>query len=289
MADERRMFVAMLMTGAFMVAEVIGGLVSGSLALLADAGHMLTDTASLALAWGAARASRRPADTLRSYGYHRVQILAAFLNGIAILAIVVWILFEAAQRLMEPVQITGGLMLAIAVLGLVVNMVVYGILHGGNRRNLNLRGALVHVLGDLMGSVATILAALIILWTGWMPIDSLLSVLVAMLIARSAWLVVKQSTHILLEGTPENMDAKMLRRAIMDAMPEVADVHHIHVWSLTPERPLVTLHVQVAQSVDHAALLCRIKALLVEQFGIEHSTVQLEPESCPDEGAPVSN
>ena len=162
--NERRVFLAMLLTGGFMVAEVAGGIAAGSLALLADAGHMLTDCASLALAWMAFRIGRRPHDARRSYGYHRFQVLAAFVNGIALIAIVGWIVIEAVRRLLAPVEVLGGLMLVIAVLGLLVNLGAFWILHGGDQQNLNLRGAALHVLGDLLGSIAAIAAGLIISW-----------------------------------------------------------------------------------------------------------------------------
>jgi len=243
---------------------------------------MLTDAAALALAWGASRAARRPADVLRTYGYHRVQILAALINGLAFLLLVGWIAFEAVQRLMQPNEVLGGMMLAVAVLGLLVNIVAFAILHGGQSQDLNLRAAVVHVLGDLLGSVAAISAAAIILWTGWMPIDPLLSLLVALLILRSAWYVVKQSAHILLEGTPEDVDVELLRRTIRERIEAVQDVHHVHVWSLTPERPLLTMHVSVTDESCCARVLAEVKAILAERFGISHSTVQVESGGCAD-------
>jgi cobalt-zinc-cadmium efflux system protein len=284
-ASERRMLWAMLLTGGFMLVEAFGGWLSGSLALMADAGHMLTDTASLALAWGASRAARRPADSLRSYGYHRAQVLAAFLNGVLFLAIVAWIVFEAVQRLLEPVPIEGGAMLVVAVLGLLVNIAAFALLHGGDQDNLNVRAALLHVLGDLLGSVATIAAAGIILWNGWTPIDPLLSVLVAALILSSAWKVVRQSAHILLEGTPEDVDVEALRTALADQVPAVHEVHHVHVWSLTHTRPLLTLHVLIDRQADYRETLAHIKEVLVERFHIHHSTVQIEYDACPDDDA----
>jgi cobalt-zinc-cadmium efflux system protein len=265
----------MLITG-FMVVEVVGGLLSGSLALLADAGHMLTDAASLALAWLAARAALRPADDLRTYGYHRIQILAAFINGIAFIALVVWIGVEAVQRLMHPVEVMGGTMMVVAVIGLLVNILAFFILHAGEGDDLNMRAALIHVLGDLLGSVAAITAAGIILWTGWMPIDPILSVLVALLILRSAWFVVRRSMHILLEGTPEDVDVEKLRRVLREEVPSVREVHHVHVWSLTPERPLLTLHVVAADGVNHTEVLEQVKAILMRRFHIDHSTIQIE-------------
>jgi len=266
-----------------MVAEVIGGLLSGSLALLADAGHMLTDTVSLFFAWIAARMSRKPADTLRSYGYHRVQILAAFSNGVFFILIVGWITYEAVQRILNPVEVIGGIMLVIAGLGLVVNLLAFYILHGAGGKDLNVRAALLHVLGDLLGSVAAITAAVIILGTGWMPIDPILSVFVALLILRSAWMVVKESTHILLEGTPQDIDIDNLQNAIIEAVPCVRDVHHVHVWSLTPEHPLLTLHVNVDPDTDSTQVLQRVKKVLEDRFQIQHSTIQVEPAHCVDE------
>jgi cobalt-zinc-cadmium efflux system protein len=284
--SQRRLFWAILLTGGFMVAEVVGGILSGSLALLADAGHMLTDTAALALAWFAARISRRPVDEKRSFGYHRVQILAAFVNGLTLIAIVVWILIEAIRRLLSPVEVVGTTMLVIAALGLVVNMVVFAILHFGDRDNLNIRGAALHVLGDLLGSVAAIVAAVVILATGWMPIDPLLSVLVAMLILRSAWKLTRESGHILLEGAPDGLDAATLRREIPEQLEAVCNVHHVHVWSLTPGRHLVSLHAAIEEGEDRQAALVAIRTLLVERYSLDHVTIQLESRhQCADKPA----
>jgi cobalt-zinc-cadmium efflux system protein len=280
--NEKRLLWAMLLTGGFMVAEVVGGIVSGSLALLADAGHMLTDSSALFMAWAAARITRRPADDERSYGYHRVQILAAFINGLAFFVIFFWIVAEAVQRLLNPVQVMADTMLVVAVLGLAVNIMTFFVLHGGDQADLNLKGALVHVIGDLLGSVAAISAAVIILWTGWMPIDPLLSVFVALLILRSAWYVTKRSAHILLEGTPEEINVVDLRETVRAQIPDVLDVHHVHVWSLTTDRPLLTAHVQVSGNAAYDKVMQQIKTVLSEQYGISHSTVQIEYERCAD-------
>ena len=273
----------MLLTGGFMVAEVVGGLLSGSLALLADAGHMLTDTGSLALAWFAFRIGRRGHDASRTYGYHRFQVLAAFVNGMTLILIVGWIAIEAVRRLFEPVEVLGGLMLAVAVVGLLVNIAAFFVLHGGDRENLNIRGAALHVMGDLLGSVAAIVAALVILATGFSPIDPLLSLLVAGLIVRSAWMLIRKSGHILLEGTPEWLDVADLRRDLVGAIPEVLDVHHVHAWMLTSERPLITMHARVHEDSDQQAVLRAIRAFLEERYGIGHATVQVERTGCIDE------
>lgn len=285
-AGERRMLWAMLLTGGFTVAEAVAGVLSGSLALLADAGHMLTDTAALAIAWLAARLSQRPPDRLRSYGYQRLQVIAALLNGVGFIAIVAWILVEALQRLRQPLEVLGAPMLVVAVLGLLVNLLVLALLHHGHahgdHHDLNLRAAMLHVIGDLLGSVAAIAAAGVILVTGWMPIDPLLSVLVALLILRSALAVVRQSLHILLEGTPEDFDRAALERALVRAVPGVTGLHHIHVWSLTPEQPLLTMHVDVAELGDYHRTLLAIRRVLSEDFAIHHATVQIEPGPCAD-------
>lgn len=281
-SDERRVIWALALTAGFMAAEVAAGFLSGSLALLADAGHMLTDAASLGFAWFALHIADRPADPRRSYGYQRFQVVVALVNGLALFAIVGWIGFEAVRRFLDPVPVLATPMLVVAGIGLAVNVGSFALLHAGDRANLNLRGAAVHVLGDLLGSVAAIAAALAILMTGWTPIDPLLSVLVALLVLGSAWSVVRRSVHILLEGTPEGFDASHIRDAVATAHPDVRDVHHVHVWSLTPGQSLATLHVQVPEAANHARVLRAITSLLGERFGLHHATVQIETEPCPE-------
>lgn len=282
-SDRWRLLVATVLTGGFMIAELIGGLLTGSLALLADAGHMLTDTVALALAWIAFRLTDRPADRKRTFGYHRWPVLAAFVNGLALLAIVVWIAIEAVQRLLDPQPVLGGAMLAIAAMGLVVNIVAFALLHGGDRENLNLRGAALHVLGDLLGSVAALVAAGVIMATGWTPIDPLLSLLVALLLLRSAWYLLRRAGHVLLEGAPPSIDPHAVERELPAAVAGVCDVHHVHVWSLSPERPMMSLHARATGEVDHDRVVSRTKRFLRERFGIEHTTLQVEyGENCVD-------
>jgi cobalt-zinc-cadmium efflux system protein len=284
--NERRVFWTMLLTGVFMLVEVAGGLLSGSLALLADAGHMLTDFAALVLAWFGFRVSRRPADQQRTYGYFRFEVLVAFVNGITLVAIVAWIFYEAIRRFFAPTEILGGTMLAVALLGLMVNIIAFMLLHGGDRSNLNVRGAAAHVLGDLLGSIAAIVAAGVILTTGWTPIDPLLSMLVGLLVLRSAWGIIADSSHILLEGAPRHMDIDQLTHQLQDTVTEVRDVHHVHVWSLTPQQPLVTLHVTMDGTGNQDAVLKKVKAFLEHTWRVKHSTVQVERASCPDHAAP---
>ncbi|WP_081689172.1 cation diffusion facilitator family transporter [Inquilinus limosus] len=279
---ERRLLAALAITAGFMLLEAAGGWIANSLALLADAGHMLTDAAALALAWLAARMARRPRDARRSYGYGRVQVLAAFANGIVLLAVVVAIVVEAAGRLAAPAPVEGGLMMGIAAAGLVANLVAYRVLQGGDRTNLNLRGAALHVMGDLLGSIGALAAGAVILLTGWTPIDPILSVLVSLLVLRSAWAILRESGHVLVEGTPGGIDEAALTAAILAGVPAVIDVHHVHAWTLTPGRPIVTLHARLREGADSDQAIGAVTRLLRDRFGIDHATVQAEFEICAD-------
>jgi cobalt-zinc-cadmium efflux system protein len=282
-ANERSVALAAALTGAFMIAEVVGGVLSGSLALLADAGHMLTDFAALALAWLGFRLTRRPADWRRTYGFDRFSVLVAFMNGIALFAIAAGIVIEAGRRLHAPVQVAGGLMLWVAAAGLAVNVIAFLILRTGDEHNLNIRAAVLHVLGDLLGSVAAVAASIVILTTGWMPIDPMLSILVALIILRSAWRVVADSGHILLEGSPPGFDARAVKDDIRAALPYVLDVHHVHAWSISEERPMVTLHANVAATTNSTDAVRDIKRMLAQHFKITHATVEIEYGACVDE------
>ena len=287
-SNMKRVVVALALTGTFMVVEVVGGILAGSLALLADAGHMLTDTMALALAAVAFHVGRRPADSRRTFGYQRFQILAAFVNGLSLLVIVGWILLEALRRFVAPVEVTGTTMLVVAAAGLVVNIIAFTVLHGGDRDNLNIRGAALHVAGDLLGSVAAIVAAIVIIYTGWMAIDPLLSIAVAFLILKSAWVLVQQSAHVLLEGAPAWLDRDEMQQKIVDRVPEVSGIHHVHVWGLTPQDLMLTMHVNIAQGVANpTGVVRRVKATLKEDYGIAHSTIEVETDDCADnEGGP---
>jgi len=282
-SNMRRVLIALALTGTFMVVEVIGGILSGSLALLADAGHMLTDTMALALAAVAFHVSKRPADARLSFGYQRFQILAAFVNGLSLLVVVGWILFEAVRRFLSPTEVQGEMMLVVAAAGLVVNIIAFVVLHGGDRDNLNIRGAAIHVAGDLLGSVAAIVAAIVIIYTGWMPIDPVLSVAVAFLILKSAWMLVKHSAHVLLEGSPEWFDIDKMQENLVGGIPEICGVHHVHVWGLTPQDLMLTMHVNlVAEPQNPTEIVRRIKQFLRENYSIGHSTIEIETDDCSD-------
>lgn len=281
--NEKRVGLAALLTGSFMFVEVIGGVVAGSLALIADAGHMLTDFASLSLAWFAFRVARRPADWKRTYGFDRFQVLVAFTNGLALLAIAGWIVYEAIERLAGTPHVSGGIMVGVATAGLLVNIVAFWLLRGADRDNLNIRGATIHVLGDLLGSVAALIAGAVILLTGWMPIDALLSLLVAVIIVRSGWHVITASAHILLEGAPHELDTRDIAPDLAANVEGVTAVHHVHVWSITQSRRMVTLHAVVGDAEDIDAIVQAIKTRLKEKFGLDHATVEVERCLCADD------
>ena len=281
--SQRRVIIALVLTGAFMLVEVVGGILSGSLALLADAGHMLTDTMALGLAAMAFHVSRRPPDGSLTYGYQRFQILAAFVNGLSLLVIVGWILFEAFSRFLNPREIMAETMLVIATVGLVVNLISFVVLHTGDRDNLNMRGAALHVAGDLLGSIAAIVAALVIITTGWVLIDPLLSIVVAGLILRSAWSLVKRSAHVLLEGAPEWLDVAAMQQRIINNVPSVDGIHHVHIWGLTPQQLMLTMHVTVSEPVaSQSAVIRDVKRLLQQEYGVGHSTIEIEVDGCAD-------
>ncbi|MBL4864510.1 MAG: cation transporter [Rhodobiaceae bacterium] len=278
--NSRRVLGAMCLTAGFMGVEIIGGILSGSLALIADAGHMATDAAALGLAYYAFHLSARPADPVRSYGYHRAETLAAFVNALAMIGLVIWIIAEAVQRFFDPVEVIADLMLWVAAGGLIVNIFSFWLLHTGDKENLNMRGAAVHVMGDLLGSVAAIAAAVIILATGWTYIDPLLSILVALLILRSAITLARLSGHILMEGTPAGLDLDEVRADLTHTITGVEDVHHLHAWSLTANQTVMTLHARLNSSAQTDAVLGLISNRLREKFNIDHATVQIENGAC---------
>jgi cobalt-zinc-cadmium efflux system protein len=286
--NERRLLLAGVLTTVTMIAEAAGGLISGSLALLADAGHMLTDAAALALAYLAVRVARRPADWKRTYGFQRFEVLAAFANGLALFFISAMIAFEAIERMFSPVEVLGGPMLAIAAVGLGVNVLTLLILRHGGGANLNVRAALLHVMSDLLGSVAAIVAALVILQTGWTPIDPILSIVITLLILRSAWLITKDAGHILLEGAPSGIDVREVQKDLEATVPDVQSVHHVHAWSLSENRPVMTLHALTCDSVPPERVAAAIKARLKEAFGVVHATVEVEHRDCAD-GTPAKS
>ena len=278
--DKTRVLIAAALTGGFMVAEAFGGFLTGSLALVADAGHMLTDSISLALAWYAFHLSSRAATARLTYGFDRVKTLVAYTNGLAIFAIALWIVYEAWQRFLEPAPILGGPMLVVAVVGLLVNIAAC-VLHGGDRA-ANMRGAILHVLGDMLGSAGAIVAALVILATNWTPIDPILSVLVSLLILSTAWSLMRDAAHVLLEGAPPELDRDGIARDIVANVKNVREIHHVHVWSLDGSKMMATLHACLTDGADANIAVRDVKARLADKFAITHATVEPEFGRCAD-------
>jgi len=274
--SERRIRLVLIGTAGYAAVQVVGGLMSGSLALIADAGHMVSDAAALLLALIAYRVAARAADAERSYGWHRVRVLAALANGATLLLLVAWITIEAVSRLREPVEVLAGPMLAVAVVGLLVNVAGALYLRGGDQGDSNLRGAMLHVVGDLLGSVGAIAASIGIMLTGWMPLDPILSVLVAGLVIRSAWGLITESLRVLLQATPRGLDAPGVA-ADLATLPGVAEVGHLHAWTLTDRSVVATVHVTPAAGADPLALPALVGARLRERHGITHATVQVDP------------
>ena len=271
----RRLALVLVLTAAFMVAAVVGGLIAGSLALLADAGHMLSDSLSLGLALLAAWAAQRPATSQRTFGYKRAEILAALVNGIALVAISIFIFVEAGRRLGDPPEVDGGLMLAVAVAGLVVNAAGAAILARSSHENLNVAAALRHVIADLLGSVGVIVAAIVVLATGWEHADPLVGVVIGVLVLASAWPILRDSGRILLEATPKGLDAGDLGRR-MRAQPGIVEVHDLHVWTITSGFPALAAHVLVATDDDCHARRRELERMLARDFGITHTTLQVD-------------
>lgn len=277
----RKLLFAFLLTLLMLVAEAVGGLWSGSLALLADAGHMMVDALALALAFVGARLALRPADARRSYGYGRLEVLAGFVNALTQFVLVGFIAYEAIVRLLHPGAILSGVMLAVAGVGLLVNLLVLRVLHGHAHDDINMASASLHVLGDLLGSCGAVLAALAVRWLGWRWADPALSLLVSLLILGGAWRLLCKSAHILLEGVPEDLDVGEVEQALRHADPSIRDIHHLHVWQLASGSRMATLHAQVDADAGGDAVPA-IHALLRRDFGIPHVTVQVDAGPCTD-------
>jgi cobalt-zinc-cadmium efflux system protein len=280
--NRKALALALAITAAYTVAEVVGGLLTGSLALLADAAHMLSDNFSLGLALFAVWLAGKPATPERTFGYKRAEILAALANGITLVAISFWIFFEAYRRFQESPEILGGWMLAVALIGLVVNVAAGLVLVRRRGESLNVEAAFRHVLTDLLGSLGVIGAAVAILLTGWLQADPLVSILIGLLVLASAWTILRDSTRILLEATPKGIDASEVGRA-MAAHPGVASIHDLHIWEVTSGFPALAAHVLVPPGHDCHLIRQELEALLGQRFEIDHTTLQVDHERDPDQ------
>ncbi len=283
--NRRRLAVTLILAAVYMLAEFVGGLWTGSLALLADAGHMLSDVAALGLSFFAIWLADRPAPAHRTYGYYRVEILAALVNGAALAVISIYICIEAYERFQTPQSVLGGAMLLIAVGGLVVNLMGLAILHAGRDESLNVRGAWLHVLTDTLGSVGAIIAGGLMYFLEWYWADPAASVVIAVLVLYSAWHLVEEALSVLMENAPRGVDVEQIRAALLKR-PGVVDVHDLHVWTITSGLPALSVHV-VTNQTAYESVLQDARATLHREFGIEHVTVQVEPEAFQERSCPI--
>ena len=277
-ASRRALATVLALTVVMTVVELVGGVLTGSLALLADAGHLFSDSFAIGLALGAIVLARRPSTPRRSFGFQRAEILAAFVNGLTLVLVSGWIVWEAIDRLDERPDVLGGWMLAVAATGLVVNAVAAIILLRSGRESLNVEAAYRHVLADLLGSVGVLVAALVIVTTGWTLVDPLVSLAIAVLIVASAWGVLRDSTAILMEQTPTRIDADAVARAIVE-VPGVTSVHDLHVWTITSGFDALSAHVLVGRGEDCHALRRDVERMLARHFGITHTTLQVDHDA----------
>jgi len=280
--SSRRLRIVLLLTAGYMIAEAIGGWLTGSLALLADAGHMFTDAAALILALTAVWFGSRPATPKKTFGYYRLEIIAALVNGVALVVIALLIFYGAYQRWLDPPIVRTGPMILIAIGGLVINLICAWILHGRDEIDLNMRGAWLHVMGDALGSIAAIVAGICMMFFGWYAADPFFSVVISLLIIVGSVRLIRESTNILLEGTPAHINLAAVEDAILDTAG-VNNVHDLHVWTITSGREALSAHVIHAYSISQPDLLKELRTKLHDRFGVDHLTIQMETPDFEDE------
>lgn len=280
--SQRRLSIVLLLTSVYMVAETVGGWWTGSLALLADAGHMFADAAALTLALMAVWFGARPATSSKTFGYYRLEILAALINGVALILVSLLILYEAYQRWANPPLVRSTVMMAVAAGGLMINLVCAWLLHRDHEEDLNVRGAWLHVMGDALGSVGAIAAGALMSVYGWYAADPLFSSVIALLIVWSSWHLIRESTNVLLEGTPAHINLAAVEDAILETAG-VDDVHDLHLWTITSGREALSAHVIHADSISQPDLLKELRTKLHDRFGVDHLTIQMETPDFEDE------
>lgn len=278
----RRLKSALALTFVYMLAEAVGGWFANSLALIADAGHMLTDVAAMLLTLFAFWFAARPATSQKTYGYYRIEILAAFVNGVVLVVLSIWVVYEAFQRWRSPAEIKGVEMLVIATGGLVINIISAWLLHSGDKHDLNMRGAFLHVVGDLLGSVAAIAAGVLILSFGWLWADAAGSILISVIIIIGAWRLILDSVNVLLEGTPSHISMSAVENLLLDA-EGVTGIHDLHVWTISSGLYALSVHISHNDAVLHSDLLQTVRNRLHDRFGIDHLTIQMEGTSQENE------
>jgi cobalt-zinc-cadmium efflux system protein len=274
--SERRLGIALALTLSFLVVEVVASVTTGSLALLSDAGHMATDVAALAIAMLAIRLGRRPADLKRSFGYRRLEILAAALNAAGLFLVAGYVFYEAVRRFANPQAIESAGMLIVAALGLVVNAIAMRLLSGGREESLNVRGAYLEVWADFLGSIAVLIGAALIAITGIAWIDPVVAILIALWVLPRGWQLLKSASHVLLEGTPEGVDPDAVKQTLL-SIPGVSAVHDLHIWSVTTGVPLLSAHLRIDDMAEWNAVLVNLREALVSKHRITHATLQPEP------------
>jgi cobalt-zinc-cadmium efflux system protein len=281
-ASRRRLMTVTILTAVYMLAEVVGGWWTGSLALLADAGHMLADVAALMLALVAVWFAARAATPGKTFGYYRLEILAAFINGVALVLIALVIFYEAYTRWLAPTPVRSGAMIVVAVGGLAINLLCARLLHPERHDDLNVRGAWLHIMTDALGSVGAIVAGVVITFSGWYAADPLISALISVLIVWSAWHLIREATNVLLEGTPAHINLAAVEDAIL-ATEGVSDVHDLHIWTITSGREALSAHVIHADSISQSMLLKELRTKLHDRFGVDHLTLQMETPEFEDD------
>ncbi|QKV51928.1 MULTISPECIES: cation diffusion facilitator family transporter [Comamonadaceae] len=277
--NERRLWIALGLTASFMIAEVVAGILTNSLALISDAAHMLTDAAALAIALAAVQIGKRKADSLRTFGYYRFEILAAAFNCLMLFGVAIYILIEAYSRFKNPPEVQTGAMMLVAILGLVVNLISMKLLQSGKDASLNVKGAYLEVWSDMLGSLGVIIGAIIIRYTGWTTVDAIIAVLIGLWVLPRTWVLLKESLNILLEGVPNGMDIAEVRNSIAK-VSGVTSVHDLHIWALTSGKPSLTAHVVHDPSSTPEIVREAINAILADRFAVFHTTLQMESVSC---------
>ena len=285
-ANARALTWALILTGGFMFVEIVGGLLTGSLALLSDAAHMFTDTAGLAIALAAIRIAQKAPDSRRTFGYQRFEILAAAFNALLLFAVAIYILYEGYRRFFQPVEVQSLSMMGIAAVGLVVNLISARLLSAGKENSLNVKGAYLEVWADMLGSIGVIVAGAAIYLTGWTWIDPIVAVAIGLWVLPRTWTLLRETTNVLLEGVPQGLDFDALAQE-MEAVPGVANIHDLHVWSLTSDQPSLSAHVVLSVGSDGDGTRHAIAGLLSSKFMIEHVTIQMERVDCRTVGSDV--
>ena len=284
---ERPLWWAFGLTLAFLIAEVIGGILTNSLALLSDAAHMATDVIALAISLVAVRLSRKPADAKRTYGYARMEAIGAMVNGLLLFAVAFYVLWEAAHRFSEPPEVASIGMMVIASLGLLVNLIAMRLLKAGSGESLNLKGAYLEVWADMLGSLGVIIAAVLIMVTGWRVVDPIVAVLIGLWVLPRTWTLLREAGQVLMQGVPTGLDIEIVRRALTE-QPGVAQVHDLHIWALASRQPVMTAHLVLTDPTLNVDDLRRtVTQMLEDRFDIGHATLQVESSDCGDHGLHV--